>query len=435
MTVSVIGQGFVGLSLSVVLASKKINVLAIENDSKKFYKLNNGKAPFYEPKLDSFLKKSIKTKKINFSDSIKTIDKIKIIFITVPTPNKNGKISLEYIQNVFDQLIPLIDKSSQKITLVIKSTIAPGTSENFIIPLLKKSKKKLGKDLFLAVNPEFLREGSAIDDQLNPHVVVIGCNDNNTKKILYDFYKKIYPKKIPIIFTNFATAELIKYSNNAFLATKISFINSISNLCQKIPGANIDDVAKVIGMDPRIGAQFLKAGPGFGGSCLPKDLSSLISTLKNHKINSSLFESVKNVNEGQINQILKLLKKNSPNLNQKNISILGLGFKENSDDIRESKSILLIKELLHKKCKVNVYDPLAIENTKQIFKDKIKYFDSISKCVHESNILVIMNSDIEYSKISHKDFSGKEIPLVIDTRRILKNTSNLNYCAIGVNEK
>ena len=249
---------------------------------------------------------------------------------------------------------------------MIKSTIAPGTTEKFIIPLLNQSKKKIGKDLFLAINPEFLREGFAIDDQLNPHVVVIGCQNNETMKILKNFYQKIYPKKIPIIFTNYATAELIKYSNNAFLATKISFINSISNLCQTIHGANVDEVAKVIGMDPRIGSLFLQAGPGFGGSCLPKDLNALISVLKDNKVNSSLFESVQKINDDQIKLILSILKKNLNNLTGKNISILGLAFKENSDDIRESKSIILIKELLLKKCKINAYDLLAISNTKKI---------------------------------------------------------------------
>ena len=260
MNISIIGQGFVGLSLSVVLGSKNFSVNAIENNFDKLSQLRAGKSPFYEPKLNFFLKKSLKTKKLQFFDSIKNIfDKTNIIFITVPTPNKNGKIDLTYIENVIKNLIPLIDNSSKKITIVIKSTIAPGTTEKFIIPLLSQSKKKSGKDFFLAINPEFLREGFAIDDQLNPHVVVIGCQNNETMKILKNFYQKIYPKKIPIVFTNYATAELIKYSNNAFLATKISFINSISNLCQTIPGSNVDEVAKVIGMDPRIGSLFFES--------------------------------------------------------------------------------------------------------------------------------------------------------------------------------
>ena len=319
---------------------------------------------------------------------------------------------------------------------MIKSTIAPGTTEKFIIPLLNQSKKKIGKDLFLAINPEFLREGFAIDDQLNPHVVVIGCQNNETMKILKNFYQKIYPKKIPIIFTNYATAELIKYSNNAFLATKISFINSISNLCQTIHGANVDEVAKVIGMDPRIGSLFLQAGPGFGGSCLPKDLNALISVLKDNKVNSSLFESVQKINDDQIKLILTILKKHLNNLTGKNISILGLAFKENSDDIRESKSINLIKELLLKKCKINVYDLLAISNTKKIFGNKIFYSNSISKCIKQSDAIIIMNSDKEFTKISEIYTKKMKIPLIIDTRRILKHTNSmLNHVAIGINDK
>ena len=343
---------------------------------------------------------------------------------------------MTYIENVIKNLIPLIDNSSKKITIVIKSTIAPGTTEKFIIPLLSQSKKKIGKDFFLAINPEFLREGFAIDDQLNPHVVVIGCQNNETMKILKNFYQKIYPKKIPIVFTNYATAELIKYSNNAFLATKISFINSISNLCQTIPGSNVDEVAKVIGMDPRIGSLFLKAGPGFGGSCLPKDLNALISVLKDNKVNSSLFESVQKINDDQIKLILSILKKNLNNLTGKNISILGLAFKENSDDIRESKSIILIKELLLKKCKINAYDLLAISNTKKIFGNKIFYSNSISKCIKQSDAIIIMNSDKEFIKISEIYNKKMKIPLIIDTRRILKQTNSmLNHIAIGINDK
>ena len=437
MNISIIGQGFVGLSLSVVLASKNFSVNAIENNLDRLSQLRVGKSPFYEPKLNFFLEKSLKTGKLQFFDSIENIfEKTNIFFITVPTPNKNGKIDLTYIKNVIENLIPLIDNSSKKITIVIKSTIAPGTTEKFIIPLLNKSKKKIGKDLFLAINPEFLREGFAIDDQLNPHVVVIGCQNNETMKILKNFYQKIYHKKIPIVFTNYATAELIKYSNNAFLATKISFINSISNLCQTIHGANVDEVAKVIGMDPRIGSLFLQAGPGFGGSCLPKDLNALISVLKDNKVNSSLFESVQKINNDQIKLILTILKKNLNNLTEKNISILGLAFKENSDDIRESKSINLIKELLLKKCKINVYDLLAISNTKKIFGNKIIYSNSVSKCIKQSDAIIIMNSDKEFTKISEIYTKKRKIPLIIDTRRILKYTNSmLNYVAIGINDK
>jgi len=435
MKISVIGQGFVGLSLSTVLASNGIEVFAIENNSDKLSQLVNGQTPFFEPKLDSYLKNSLKKKKLHFQDSLETVfDKISIIFITVSTPTKNGKINLNYIKKVFAELIPLIDKSSNNVTIVIKSTIAPGTTQKFILPLIKKSTKKIGKDIFLAINPEFLREGFAIEDQLNPHVVVVGCEDKITKNTMKIFYEKIYKKNIPIIFTNFSTAELIKYSNNAFLATKISFINSISNLCQTIPGSNIDDIAKVIGMDPRIGSQFLNAGPGFGGSCLPKDLLSLISVLKDHNVDSSLFKSVKLVNDTQTNLIFELLKNKLKILNNKNISILGLSFKENSDDIRESKSIFLIQKILNSKSRITVFDPLAINNTKKIFDNKIKYAKKISECYSDSDAVIIMNSNKEFSKISNSNIKKMRYPLIIDTRRVMKNVpSTIDYIALGVN--
>ena len=327
-----------------------------------------------------------------------------------------------------------INKNSKKTILVIKSTIAPGITKKVIIPMLNKSIKKLGKDFFLAINPEFLREGFAIQDQLRPHVVVVGYQDKTTKVILKKIYKKIYKNDIKIVFTNYSTAELIKYSNNAFLATKISFINSISNLCQKIPGANIDDVAKVIGMDPRIGSLFLKAGPGFGGSCLPKDLDSLISVLKEQKINSSFFDGVKKINDEQTGIIVNMLKNELKELENKTISILGLAFKENSDDIRNSKTISLINVLLNKKCKIRIYDPKIKKSIDERIANKVIFCDSIKECLQDSFGVIIMNSNFEFSKISETTIQSMKKPLIIDTRRILKNKfSKSHYIGLGIN--
>jgi len=433
--IAVIGQGFVGLSLSVVIASKNFLVFAIENDSKKLKKLKEGKVPFHEPKINLFLSKAIKRKKISFHKSIDNIhDLIDIFFITVPTPAKKGKIDVQYLESAIKEIIPNINKNSKKPIIIIKSTIAPETTEKKIIPLLNKSTKKLGKDFFLAVNPEFLREGYAIKDQLEPHVVVIGCQDKQTESNLNKFYKKMYQNHVKIFFTNYSTAELIKYSNNAFLATKISFINSISNLCQKIPGANIDDIAKVIGMDPRIGNLFLKAGPGFGGSCLPKDLDSLITVLKEQKVNSSLFEGVKEVNDEQIKIIVNTIKKKLKNLKGKTISVLGLAFKENSDDIRNSKSISLIRILLEEKCKIQAYDPIAKSNSEKLFGKKVVFCNTISECLQNTSGVIIMNSNSEYLEITDFIKGKTKNPLIIDTRRILKNKDQKFYYALGINQ-
>ena len=427
-------MGFVGLSLAVVLASKKVTVYGIENNKKKLKYLKQGKPTFYEPKLQNWLKKNLNTGKLRFSETVSEVfDDVDLIFVTVGTPTKNGKINLNFIKTVSKSLGILL-KSTNNPLIVIKSTIVPGTTENVILPILEKhSKKKAGTAFFVATNPEFLREGSAIQDQLYPHLIVIGSNESKAQKILKVFYEKIYSSKIPRVYVNFATSEIIKYANNAFLATKISFINSISNLCQKIPNTNIDIIAQCIGMDPRIGPEFLKAGPGYGGSCLPKDLDSLISTFKSHGANPVLLKSVKEVNTRQIDEILKIMKQKLKNLKNKKISVLGLAFKENSDDIRYSISIKLIQKLLQKGSKVHVHDPQAIQNTKKIFNTKINYFDSIQDCIKNSDCTVIMTAWPQYSKLTQKDFAQMKKSLVIDTRRILSNTKlDIDYNAIGV---
>lgn len=435
LKVTVIGLGFVGLSLSVVYGSKKISVNAIDIDDRKITDLKKGKSPFFEPNLDLLLKKCLKLNTLKFYNSIKKIDSFgDIVFITVPTPNRNGKIDLSFLKSSLDVLLPTIQNSKNRPVIVIKSTIAPGTTDNFVLPLFKKCFKEQNSNFHLAVNPEFLREGYAINDQKNPHVIVLGTEDKKTKTKLNSFFKKIYSTNIPIVNTNFSTSELIKYSNNAFLATKISFINSISNLCQQIPGANVDEIAKVIGMDSRIGPLFLKAGPGFGGSCLPKDLESLISICKKYHIDATLFDGVKHVNEQQITKILNILKNKIPNLSNKTISVFGIGFKENSDDIRASKSIELIENLLTLKCKINVYDKLAIPNTKKFFKNNISYYNSKQKCIENSDCLILMHSGKEFESFSKSFFKKMKTPLIIDTRRVLKNiSSELEHIQIGVN--
>lgn len=434
MNITVIGQGFVGLSLSVFLSSKNIFVNAIDTDNNKVLNLKKGIPPFFEPNLENLLKKSIKSKKIKFYTAIDDIDNFgEIFFITVPTPNINGKINLNFIFSVLESLLPKIKKLNIKPIIVIKSTISPGTTQKKILPIFRKYFKKLGSDFFLSLNPEFLREGNAISDQINPHVVVLGCEDIFSRKKLNEFFMSIYGNKIPIVNTNFTTAELIKYTNNAFLATKISFINSISNLCQKIPGSNIDEIAKVIGMDSRVGPLFLNAGPGFGGSCLPKDLESFISVFKENKINSNLFTSVKEINDDQINNILNLITDKIPNLSSKTISIYGLAFKENSDDVRSSKSLELISRLLSNKCRINVFDNLAISNTKKIFKNKIFYYSSFEKCILNSDCLILMHP-LKIKNLNKKFFDKMKNPLIIDTRRsINKKFSLVNCIELGVN--
>ena len=276
MKIAIIGLGFVGLSLTSVLASKGFNVVGIDVDKEKCRNISNGVLPFFEPDLEKTLKKGLKNK-LQIESDISVVQDCDLIFVTVGTPqNKTGAIDLTIIKKAMNSLGKSIRKSKKQHTILVKSTVIPGTMKDVILPILENnSKKKAGKDFGLISNPEFLQESTAIRDTEFPHAVVLGGYKTKFMKNIEKFFTKLHPKT-PIIITNHQTAEMIKYANNSFLATKISFINQLSNICQKIPGANIDDIAKTIGLDPRIGKLFLNAGPGYGGSCLPKDMKALI---------------------------------------------------------------------------------------------------------------------------------------------------------------
>ena len=434
MKVGIIGLGFVGLSLAVFLSSKNVKVTGIDTDTTKIQTIQKGIPPFYEPTLQHYLKKAIKTGlklKTKISSDVFSND---LIFLTVGTPiNKHGEINLDYIKSAVILLNKKLQFAKKIPTIIIKSTVVPGTTIQIIKPLLERNSFQESIDFNLLTNPEFLRESSAIKDTRNPHVVIVGGNDTKSRKKLVEFYKKIYPKNQDYVETNTTTAEMIKYANNAFLATKITFINSMANMCQKIPDTNVDDIAKVIGMDPRISHLFLNAGPGFGGSCFPKDLQALITYSKNIGYSPKLLETVQNCNNQQVDSIIKLLKKNVKNLHNKKIGILGLAFKENTNDIRESVSINLIKKLLQEKCIVNVHDPKALKNIKKIFKNKLKYFDEYKQIFHNSDCAILMTPWEEYTKINSKLIKKLKLKLFIDTRRILSfNNDEIKFLSLGI---
>jgi len=433
MKIGIVGLGFVGLSLTSVLASKGHNVVGIDIDKEKCNKIRNGVLPFFEPDLEKTLKIGLK-KKLTISNNFSLIKDCDMIFVTVGTPQKsNGSIELSMIKHAITTIGEVLAKSKKNSIVLIKSTIIPGTIQNVILPILeKKSRKKAGKEFGLISNPEFLQESSAIRDTKYPHVIVLGGYKTKYMKKAKNFFSNLHPN-IPIIVTNHQTAEMIKYANNSFLATKISFINQLSNICQNIPGANIDDVAKTIGLDPRIGKLFLNAGPGYGGSCLPKDVKAIINFSSKIGVSPLFLNAVDKTNQQQIEQIIKLIEKNCGNLKGKNISILGLAFKPKTDDIRDSTSLKIIEKLLKKQVKVSVHDPMAIENVRKKFKNKIRYANSISEVLKDSYCGVIMTAWPEYSKITNRNMKNMKKRIIIDSRRIL-NSSKLNciYNATGI---
>jgi len=345
---------------------------------------------------------------------------------------KNGKINLTFLNQVARRIGIILKNSKNKPIIAIKSTVTPGTNEKIKQILENYSNKKTGKDFSLISNPEFLREGKALEDTLKPHIIVMGGNKKKSLDKIKKFYQKIYGTKIPYVITNTQTAEMIKYANNSFLATKISFINQIANICNSIPGTNVDDVANAIGLDPRIGNLFLKAGPGYGGSCLPKDLQAIISYSKTKHENVNLLRAVQKTNSNQLLQISKTIKEKLGKMKNEKITVLGLSFKEDTDDIRESVSIKLIKLLLKNKMNVTVHDPMAIENTKHLFGKKIKYASSINEALKDSQCAIIMTPWKQYSKISNKNLKQMKKKRIIDTRRILKKKEGIEYYAIGI---
>jgi len=434
MKIGIIGLGFVGLSFASVLGSKKYSVIGVDSDSQKVNKILTGKAPFYEPKLDNTLKNALKNNLKIITEINPVVTKCKLIFIAVGTPQrKDGSIDLTMIKKVGKEIGKNLAETKNVPTIIIKSTVIPETTIKTILPILEKeSGKKVGKGFGLITNPEFLRETNAINDTINPHVVVIGGYKDKFSKEVENFYKKFH-NKVTIVNTNHQTAEMVKYANNSFLATKISFINQIASICEAISGVNVDAVAKTIGLDPRIGNLFLTAGPGYGGSCLPKDVKAIINFSNKYKIKPALLNAVEEINQQQLENIINTISKKIGKINNKRITILGLAFKADTDDIRDSISIKLIELLLKRGAKIIAHDKKAISNTKAVLGEKIQYTDSIKDALKNTECAIIMTTSKEYSKIKSNELKLMKKRLIIDSRRLLVNHNlDVDYSAIGM---
>ena len=436
MKIAVIGLGFVGLALSSVLASRGITTIGIDSDRKKCSKIAKGIPTFFEPNLEKTLKKALKEKLI-ITNKLSSINNCDFIFVTVGTPlKKKGEIDLSFIKSVVRSVGKLISKNKKKPIILIKSTVIPGTMKNVVLPILERnSKKKAGKDFGLISNPEFLQESQAIQDTIKPHVVVLGGYRTKFMKKTEKFFSRFNPN-VPIIITNHQTTEMIKYAHNTFLATKISFINQIANICQGIPDTNIDDVANAMGLDPRIGNLFLNAGPGYGGSCLPKDIKAIINLSSKLGVNPTLLTAVEKINKQQISHIVTLVKQNIGKINGKKLTILGIAFKPDTDDIRNSVSIDLVKRLLKLGAKITIHDPKALENARKIFHDNTKYVKSVPSALKDCQCAIIMTQWKDYEKINNKTIKQMAKKFIIDTRRVLYNKNlDAKYYAIGLGQK
>ncbi len=412
--ISVLGTGYVGLVTGSCFAYLGHKVICLDINEEKIEKLKKGDIPIYEPQLDKILAVAQESNNIeftvNYDYAIKNSD---FIFIAVGTPSaSDGSADLSFVSQALKTIASYITENDFKI-IVNKSTVPVGTgrwaTSLVAEELSKKGVKEPQKYFCIVSNPEFLREGKAVEDFMNPDRIVIGSDDKDIALKTASLYSTLNP---PMIITNLPTAEMIKYASNAFLATKISFINEMANLSEKI-GADIEIVSKGMGLDKRIGPYFLKAGLGFGGSCFPKDVKALIHTAKKYSIDPTILEAVMKVNEQQKIKPIKILKKANVNLNGARVALWGLAFKPDTDDIREAASLNIINELLNYNATIYAYDPIVKDIP---IKDKrISIFSDKYKALENADILILVTEWEEFKNVEFKRFKDK---IVIDGRNI-----------------
>ena len=431
MKICMIGTGYVGLVSGTCFADLGNNVICVDIDKEKITKLNNGNVPIYEPGLEELVLKNYKQKRLKFSTNLSnSIKKSDIIFICVgtPTTKKNNQANLKYVYNVSN----IIKKNINKYKVIVTKSTVPVTTGDKINNILNIKKNKNKYDV--VSNPEFLREGEAIRDFLYPDRVVIGTKSTKANNIMKNLYLPIIKKKNRYFHTSRRAAELIKYASNAFLATKISYINEIANLCEK---SNIDvkEVAIGMGLDERIGGRFLRAGPGYGGSCFPKDTRALVTTAKKFKTNLSIVKSVINSNEKR-NKILftRILKIMNNKLNDKKITFLGVTFKAGTDDMRESPSLKIIPTLSRRGAKISYYDPTGEKHNFYKLK-KVKFHNNITEACKNSDLLIIHTEWNEFKQINFKKLVKKKNFKVFDMRNLYSvskmKKNNVRYFGIG----
>ena len=432
MNITMIGTGYVGLVSGAGLADFGMTVTCVDKDQERIKKLQGGEIPFFEPGLEELVKRNIKNGRLFFNSNLKVVmDRSLVIFVSVGTPdNGQGQTDLSQIEEVAEALGEMIEDYK---VLVIKSTVPVGTNRRFQEIVQKKLKKGIKVDI--VSNPEFLREGSAIEGFMRPDRVVIGSDSPSALAIMKDIYRSLYLIETPFVFTNLETAELIKYASNAFLATKISFINEVANICEKV-GADVHQVAKAMGLDKRIGSKFLHPGPGFGGSCFPKDTHAFAHLGK--KLGSSLMlvESVIKANENQRQVMVNKIEKAFGSLEEKTIGVLGLTFKPNTSDVRESPAIDIIKALLQRGAKIKAYDPAGMEEFKKaVVSQDITYANDPYSAIKGAAGLVILTEWNEFRNLDLREVKRLLThPLVLDLRNIYdpEKMSELGFRHIGV---
>lgn len=439
MNISIIGTGYVGLVTGVCFAEFGVNVICADKDKQRIAQLAEGESPIHEPRLTEMLQRNLQQGRIHFTtDTEYAVKQSLVVFIAVGTPPKqDGSADLRYVEEVAQIIGENLDGYK---VIVTKSTVPVGTGKK-IEQIIQRTNGNTAHGAFdVASNPEFLREGSAIEDFLRPNRVVIGANSPQAIAILQDLYRPLYLIETPFIITNLEAAELIKYASNSFLALKISFINEMANLCEAL-AVDVHVLAKAMGLDQRIGPKFLHAGPGFGGSCFPKDTQALTHIAREHGCSANLIEALVAVNEQQklrmVEKIVRALRPSSEagSLEGMTVGILGLAFKPNTDDVRDAPAIAIIQELQRRGARVQAFDPAATETARSLLPD-VDYRSDAYSTAEETDALVILTEWNEFRNLELSRIKAlMRRPLFLDLRNVYEpdrvKAQGFEYYGVG----
>lgn len=435
MNIAIVGTGYVGLVSGTCFAELGANVFCVDVDLQKIESLKQGIVPIYEPNLDSMVLRNIKAERLHFVTRLTEIlDEVEIVFIAVGTPpDENGSADLHYVLDVAKAIGQNMNKY---LVVVTKSTVPVGTAPKVASTIqCELDNRGINVEFDVASNPEFLKEGNAIDDFMKPDRVIVGVETEKAKDLMTRLYKPMLLNNFRVIFMDIPSAEMTKYAANSMLATRISFMNDIANLCELV-GADVNMVRKGIGSDSRIGSKFLYSGCGYGGSCFPKDVKALIKTAAENGYNMRVLNAVEEVNESQKNVLFEKFEKYFKNkVEGKKVAIWGLAFKPETDDMREAPSLVLIDSLLKTGCSVAVYDPVAMNECKRRIGDKVEYASNMYDAVIDADVIFLVTEWKEFRMPSWKVIkrSMKPEAVIIDGRNIYtaSDLEGIGYIKIG----
>ena len=438
--ISVVGIGKLGLCTAACFAHKGYKVIGVDLNPNTVRAVNEGRSPIYEPGLDALIKDSQGYLSAT-SDYGHAIEKSEITFIVVPTPSEqNGNFSIRYVEAAAEDIATCLRRKASFHIVVVTSTVLPGATDNIIRPLLEKvSGKRCGIDFGLCYNPEFIALGSVIRDFTNPDVILIGESDAKSGQLLSEIYQKTCNNHPPVVRTTIYNAELAKISLNAFVTMKISFANTLAEICERIPGGDADAVSKVLGLDSRIGRKYLSGGLGYGGPCFPRDNKAFAHFAAKIGCKATLSQATDRVNKDQNKRIVRLAEQKLGEVKDKTVAILGLTYKPDTPVVEESASVGIVQALLRERAKVKVYDPAGMKNAQQVLGNGVKYTSSVEACLKDTEFCILATPWDEFKALKPEDFTkSMKRPILLDCWRIFDRrefSTRLKYLAIGLGSR